>query len=194
MYPDKSAYEMHSLWISEIYDVTRASNASKSEEYWIPSFESLELHFKRTSYVGQTWRQCDKRQIVYPSLTDWGWVYIDNELKFKWDSKANMKKIEKYRKLWSSGCHCKAGKPCASLRCSCKKSGKSCGPGCSCQSNACNNKPVDPSIEALLGELGDEVEFLEIQVVTDDESSDDSDDDEWDIECGGIRIAELKES
>ena len=92
------------------------------------------------------------RITIFPDVADWGWSILDNKLVVKWDSEKNIQHIEKYRKLWTFGCHCKSSNnPCSSRNCGCNKSKKSCGPACKCN-NKCCNKPADPSINALLKE------------------------------------------
>ena len=80
-----------------------------SEQYWLPSHDSLMLHWKRCCYVLQIWKQSDLSFIKYPDITDWGWSFVnDEDLVFGWDSDANFRKVEKYRKLWTSGCKCRS--------------------------------------------------------------------------------------
>ena len=165
MNQNKTPTEITLLWLEEIRSVTRTSKKNRSEEFWLPSDDSLKLHWQRSCYVVQVWKQADKNIIRYPIITDWGWSRVENSLAFKWDSIHNIKKVEKYRKLWSSGCQCKSAKACSSKNCGCQKQNKRCGPACSCPASICNNKPLDPTISALLSELGDEAELRDVETL-----------------------------
>ena len=145
----------------------------------------MKLHWQRCCYVFQIWNQSDKTNILYPPISEWGWSYVDNKLVFKWDSKSNLKRIEKYRKLWTSGCHCMSTKPCFYKQCCCQKSRKPCGPACQC-SVACFNKPQDPSIRALLHNDDHEVDekefdMVEVDMLTDDERNEEEEDESIEI-------------
>ena len=157
----------------------------ESEAKWLPSFDSPKLHWKRCCYVVQMWQQTDPNIMDYPDVEQWGWSITDDKLTVKWDSDHNIKYVEKYRKLWSSGCDCRSiTKPCNSRTCGCKRDCKPCGPACKC-SDLCCNKPIDPSIDALMeGTVTNrEGPSVELQVVThdhltDEESAMSSDDDD----------------
>ncbi len=98
---------------------------------------------------------------------------------FKWDSKSNLQRIERYRKLWTSGCKCKsASRPCKSRACGCRKFDKPCGPACMCYQECCQNQPSDPTVDGLMRAMYPEeeniidiVELMEREdYLTDDES------------------------
>ena len=56
----------------------------------MPSDDSLKLHWLRTCYVVNIWRQADKTLAEYEPLSQWGWCYSDEgELIVKWDSEDN---------------------------------------------------------------------------------------------------------
>lgn len=157
----------------------------QSEEHWLPSDDALMLHWKRCCYVMQIWEQADVTQMVYPDITNWGWSYVDNELVFMWDSVTNVKRIEKYRKLWTNGCKCKSvSRPCKSRSCGCRKFDKPCGPACMCCQDSCQNKAADPSIQGLMNAIYPEEENIidivplmqPVQYLTDDESDSESSD------------------
>ena len=142
--------DLTSLWLEKIRQMVRKEPGCETEDYWLPSDDALKLHWKRCCYILQMWKQTDQNIITLPNITEWGWSIVDNELIVKWDSQSNLKRTDKYRKLWINGCKCKSlNKPCSSKNCGCQKNLRSCGPACKC-SNKCCNKPVDPSIEALM--------------------------------------------
>jgi len=111
----------------------------------------------------------------FPDVTEWGWIVEDNKLSIKWDSDENIKRVEKYRKLWTSGCNCRSSSnPCSNRTCGCRKSGKTCGP-CKC-CGKCENKPENPSINALMeevsSEIGNPLSDVDNDCLTDDEPCD----------------------
>ena len=110
--------------------------------------------------------------ISYPDVEMWGWCVVNNELVVKWDSESNVKHIDSYRKLWTSGCRCKRLKePCSSKLCGCRKLEKLCGPGCRCNKNCCN-RSEDASIVGLMtrSQVDNEpCDIEEDEVLTDDE-------------------------
>ena len=68
------------------------------------------------------WKQADQNIITLPNITEWEWSIVDNEFIVKWDSQSNLKRTDKYRKLWINGCKCKSlNKPCSSKNCGCQK-------------------------------------------------------------------------
>jgi hypothetical protein len=117
------------IWLEAIRNATRTCSAA--EDYWIPSDDSLKLHWFRTCYIIQIWKQADVNYMHLESLENWGWCYNDEkQLLIKWDSNENFKKIDKYRKLWTEGCHCEIKHCKRGSACSCLREGKSCGPSC----------------------------------------------------------------
>jgi hypothetical protein len=149
--PNKSEKEIVSIWLDAIRRSVMKVKGCTSEDYWVPSDNSLELHWMRTCYVKQIWLQADISAVNYPDITQWGWTFLENgSLSVKWDSDHNFRNVENYRKLWTSGCHCLLNKKiCGDRKCGCVKMLRPCGPACTCTS-ACNNKPDDPSVDALL--------------------------------------------
>ena len=167
-------------WLNQIRKFIMQTDQCGSEDFWLPSDDSLKLHFKRCCYVLQVWKQTDIGFIKYPNITDYGWAFVGEDLVFRWDSDSNFRKVEKYRKLWSSGCKCKSvTRPCNSRICRCRKSEKPCGPACTC-ADSCQNKASDPSVEGLLQAIhpdeedDNDVDVLQpvpVEYLTDDESN-----------------------
>ena len=174
---DLSEMEATSLWLDQIRGMVMKQQGCEGEDCWPPSNDALQYHWKRCCFVGQMWEQADNNFLVLPDITKWGWSVIDDNLEIKWDSDSNVKHVDKYRKLWTSGCSCKSlTKPCNSRNCGCRKSNKSCGPACKC-CDKCFNKPIDPSIEALMQESGTQsgssdahIEVVQDDCITDDAS------------------------
>jgi hypothetical protein len=172
--PDKTELEVTSLWLDQIRQAVMKEPGCESEEKWMPSFDSLQLHWKRCCYVMQMWQQADQNIITYPDVEKWGWSLVDDKLFVVWDSDQNLQNVDRYRKLWTSGCKCKSiGHPCSNKICGCKKALKTCGPACKC-SHLCCNKPVDPSIEALMQEteISPNCSPVELQVIACDHVTD----------------------
>jgi hypothetical protein len=142
--------EILNEWLSQIRYAITQTEGCQSEDFWLPSDDSLQLHWQRSCYALQIWQQADVAQIKYPDIINWGWAFDNNELMVVWDSDANFTRIEQYRKLWTQGCKCRSfNKPCNNKICGCKKDHKPCGPGCAC-SEHCKNKPIDPTINTLM--------------------------------------------
>ena len=181
---DLNEQDMLQEWLNQIRTFIMQSPECTSEQYWLPSHDSLMLHWKRCCYLLQIWKQSDLSFIKYPDITDWGWSFVDDkDLVFRWDSDANFRKVEKYRKLWTSGCKCRSiTKPCISRTCGCRKSQKPCGPSCGC-ADTCHNKASDPSIPGLLQAIrpdADDSQVAEMVPVSAQESeSDDCSEEEY---------------
>jgi hypothetical protein len=176
---DMSSEQVLKEWLEQIRASIMKTEGCQSEESWLPSDDALLFHWKRCCYVLQIWEQADRTEMIFPDLKEWGWCYVDKELVFKWDSKSNVQRIERYRKLWTSGCKCKsASRPCKSRACGCRKFDKPCGPACMCYQECCQNQPSDPTVDGLMRAMYPEeeniidiVELMEREdYLTDDES------------------------
>ena len=179
-----SEQELLQEWLDQIRTFIMQSPECTSEQYWLPSHDSLMLHWKRCCYVLQIWKQSDLSFMKYPDTTQWGWSFVEKDLVFRWDSDANFRKVEKYRKLWTSGCKCRSvTKPCNNRTCGCRKSQKPCGPACAC-ADTCHNKASDPSVEGLLQAIHPDTDDSEVvkqnlapmQALINEESDDCSED------------------
>ncbi|CAC5420144.1 unnamed protein product [Mytilus coruscus] len=116
-----------------------------SEEFYLPSFDALFLHWKRSYWVSRVWVQAYCENVQYPSLTDFGWkLEIDGQLDVIWDSPENLQKVINNIKAWTAGCNCLKS-DCNSKICGCKKINMACGPGCKCGSS-CKNKNVNSQV------------------------------------------------
>ena len=73
------------------------------------------------------------------ALTEYGWSPEQGRLSIVWEAPENIRKAKANLEFVLSGC--KTG--CSTLRCSCKKQGRHCGPGCHCSN--CSNGTDLPS-------------------------------------------------
>ncbi|CAG2186069.1 unnamed protein product [Mytilus edulis] len=138
-----SPEENHIAWISKIREALYSR--VPSEEFYLPSFDALFLHWKRSYWVSRVWIQAYRENVQYPSLTDFGWkLEIDGQLDVIWDSPENLQKVINNIKLWTAGCNCLKS-DCNSKICGCKKINMACGPGCKCGSS-CKNKNVNSQV------------------------------------------------
>ena len=164
-------------WIGKIREATMT--VMKSEEFYLPSTDSLMFHWMRGCWVAQVWEQSTLNTIVFPDLNKWGWHMKDNKLCITWDTAENMAKQNTVMKLWAKGCSCKKG---CSRRCGCKnREGKSCGPACQCKGK-CSNAPPDPNLSNIIEIIMSHEEMdslinletptLDIDLHTDSSSSD----------------------
>ena len=83
--------------------------------------------------------------------SQFGWKVADNKLAVDWDAPENVLNIHKRVDLLLRGCSCKKG--CKTKR-SCRKAGRTCGPGCACCN--CENSPVCSCSEEVDTSLEDE--------------------------------------
>lgn len=135
-----------SNWLSTIRKTLLSG--TPSEDYYLPSEDSLKLHWQRVCAVAQIWQQASKNYIVLPVFDQWGFGFNeDNEIIIKWDSELNFRRTDMLVQLWTKGCKCKAG--CISGRCGCRRDDKPCGPGCACSAE-CHNSPEDPTVTSML--------------------------------------------
>ena len=147
----------------------------------MPSNDALRYHFLRTCYVSEIWGKASQNIISYPPIIDWGWhIGADLSVNVKWDSESNLSKVDQRIKLWTKGCGCKVSM-CKYNSCSCKKEGKSCGPGCVCKAQ-CLNHPEDPSIKAMLIALNPENENEDVVYVVQNDRDDLSDAEQSEVE------------
>jgi len=81
--PASSEPDLLLEWLHQIRQFVMRAEGCTSEDFWLPSNDSLILHWKRSCYVLQIWKQTDVANIVYPIITEWGWSYVnDTDLVF----------------------------------------------------------------------------------------------------------------
>jgi hypothetical protein len=102
----------------------------------------LFLHWKRSCWVSDLWRQADKNEIIIKSISEFGWTITDGKVAITWDTEENVKVIRKRAEILLKGCKCKKG--CKNDRCKCRKENNSCTEGCECVN--CENVAALPVI------------------------------------------------
>ena len=161
--PGKSQLTNHKTRLVEIR--TASYDHGMCEEYYLPTDEALEFHFRRGCWGHKVGLQADQPIIDWPNVVSHGWqISADNELVVVWDTPANLYKIEAICKLWSRGCGC-CKSDCSRLNCSCRKKGYNCGPGCKCSHDNCTNQLSDKGpvgLQELLDKIIRDGGFVEI--------------------------------
>ena len=134
--PDTNAEEHHMQWYGNIRD--KVWERITFEEQLPPSWDALKLHWLRSIWVIDYWRQSDLNIITLLPLEWFGWVTQDSKVQVDWDSCENLQKTRDSVAFLTQGCGCKTG--CGTARCKCVKMGRLCGPGCTCSRAAeCQN-------------------------------------------------------
>ena len=108
------------------------------EEHLPPSFEALNLHWLRSLWVIDYWRQANQNTMTLLPMDWFGWVITSGQLQLEWDSPENIQRTRNSVAFLTHGCGCKTG--CRTCRCKCVKAGQHCGPGCGCSRTECQNK------------------------------------------------------
>ncbi len=116
------------------------------------STDALEFQWPRACWMSIVWHQSFMQTITWPHLHEFGWKIADDELKFVWDSHANLTRVMARLKLWSQGCSCDKSECKPSSQCGCVRSGKACGPGRKCKST-CQNQMKDKGPVGLSEQL-----------------------------------------
>ena len=68
----------HAVWLEKIR--AAIGFAAESEEYYLPSTDELELHWKRVCWVAQVWGSAGRNIIEYAPLEEYGWEFKDGVL------------------------------------------------------------------------------------------------------------------
>ena len=124
---DLSEFENHRIFVDKIRQ--SLFYRAGSEENYLPSYDALLLHWKRTCWVARVWQQCLSSCVLYPRIEDHGWEIKENRIKVIWDSDENFAKVDANIKLWTVGCECLKSM-CGTKTCGCRKRNKHCGPAC----------------------------------------------------------------
>ena len=94
----------------------------------IASDETLMLHWKRSCWVIDMWKQADQNEMYLQPITSYGWRSTDGILKIEWDTESNIKNIRECVHILTKGYKSTTG--CSTNRCSCRKNGKKCSVRC----------------------------------------------------------------
>ncbi len=65
---------MASLWLDQIRTMIMNESGCESEDFWLPSNDSLQLHWKRCCYVVQIWQQAGVNIMDFPDVYGVGMV------------------------------------------------------------------------------------------------------------------------
>ncbi len=128
--------QIHQNWLQDVRECTW--DRVQFENEMIPSIGALYRHWKRACWVIDMWHQAPKRDMTIKPLTEHGWKLSEDTLTFDRDSDANIEAVKERVAAMLRGCSCRTG--CGTLRCGCKKKGKTCGEGCECTS--CSNTHI----------------------------------------------------
>lgn len=132
--PLKSLLDNHLTFLNVIRDGHFHRISSEAE--WMPSVESLRLHWMRCCWVATVWGQAYTQKMVVPSITDYGWELKDGKADVVWDTEENIRKTTERVQSLRVGCKCSKG--CINNWCKCRKQGNSCTVCCLCKN--CINK------------------------------------------------------
>ena len=109
----------------------------KFENEMVASDDALMLHWKRSCWILNMWRQADKSKMNLNPMTSYGWMIQDGTLHIQWDTETNISTIKDRVQALTKGCKCTTG--CNTNRCSCRRNGNKCSIGCECTN--CVNIP-----------------------------------------------------
>ena len=186
--PNLTNKQQHSEWLEDIRQNTWLRTTFGNE--FLPSDDSLYLHWQRTCWVCHMWHQADQNYMILEPLANHGWEVQNEKLTIVWDSRLNIEAIRKRVSHLLSGCKCITG--CSTRRCSCLRKQAQCGEGCQCRN--CNNlcTPSDDNIQQEAE--GSELELVAVAEIHDqlEEEVDDimdmifgEEDDQHDLELEG---------
>ena len=128
-----SEQSKHHTFITELSKIIWPRTTTEDDS--IPSLSALQLHWQRSCWVLQVWRQANFGEMEVPSTATHGWQLTDGALAITWDTPESLDAIQALVESLTSGCQCKSG--CSSKRCKCFKKGRECSTGCRCRN--CKN-------------------------------------------------------
>ena len=126
--PSATHRENHLVWYNQVR--SKVWERIVYEDNLPPSFEALELHWRRSLWVSDYWRQACCNIMSLLPLEEFGWNNDGGKLTVKWESDQNIQSVRSRVAFLTHGCNCKTG--CGTKRCKCVKAEHPCGPGCSC--------------------------------------------------------------
>ena len=134
-----SSRENHLVWYNQVQ--SKVWERIVYEDNLPPSFVALELHWRRSLWVSDYWRQACCNIMSLLPLEEFGWNNDGGKLTVKWESDQNIQSVRSRVAFLTHGCNCKTG--CGTKRCKCVKAEHPCGPGCSCTKHKeCQNVPT----------------------------------------------------
>ena len=162
--PNLTTKQHHSVWLEDIRQ--NIFDRIKFENETIPSDDALYLHWQRSCWVMDMWRQADQNTVTLKPITDYGWSLIDNTLTIIWDTSENIEAVRNRVKLLLRGCKCVTG--CKTGRCSCRKSNRECAEGCQCTNCLNTFVSTTKTTEQAQDEVVEEEEVGELEIETDE--------------------------
>ena len=110
----------------------------------IPNIDALYRYWLHTCWVIHMWHQANMNTMTVLPINQYGWKLTDEGLAVDWDSKESIQAVNEKIAGPLKGCHYKTG--CKTVRCGCKKRGKSYLEGCECTD--CANSTQNASASA----------------------------------------------
>ena len=107
----------------------------------IPTDSALKLHWSRSCWVIDMWRQAPTNSYTLQPLNGHRWTTENNSLSIVWDVPENVSKVCERVAVLFQGCSCKTG--CKTRRCKCVQKSSKCLAGCKCLN--CANLTLTPS-------------------------------------------------
>ena len=167
--PQLTANEQHCKWLDNIRQIIWYR--TKFENEMMASNEALLLHWKRSCFILNMWKQADKSTMSLMPIINYGWKIKDDTLTIEWDTEKNIQSIRDRILILTKGCKCASG--CATKRCGCKKKSRYCSAGCECTNCTNIHQTVEPKLVAVSmdnemkdvcldenNELSNEVDFI----------------------------------
>ena len=124
--PQLTANEQHCKWLDNIRQTIWYR--TKFENEIMASNEALLLHWKRSCFILDMWKQADNSTMSLMPIINYGWKIQDDTLTIEWDMEKNIQSIRDRILILTKGCKCASG--CATKRCGCKKKSQYCSAGC----------------------------------------------------------------
>ena len=135
--PSITAEEHHKLWYMGIR--SKIWERITFEDQLPPNMDALKLHWLRTLWVIDYWRQAHLNTLVLLPMEWFGWSIEGSDIHVEWDSPQNLQQTRNSVAFLTHGCACKTG--CSTGKCKCVKTRRLCGPGCACSKGSeCQNK------------------------------------------------------
>ena len=133
-----SLLDVHYKWLEDIRQAIWDRISTESD--MLPSGDALQRHWMRSWWILDMWGQASQNTLQLEDMFSYGWKLVDGKLAIDWDSAQNITRIQQRVTMLTKGCKCKTG--CGSSRCGCRKKGRNCLEGCSCQH--CTNLSSPP--------------------------------------------------
>ncbi len=178
----------HKLWLNAIRSTVWERIEFENE--LPPSWEVCGDTGLRSCWVSNMLSQASCNQYSLLDITKFGWKMSGNTLEIDWDDDDNVQQIKEHVILLLQGCSYKKG--CSTYLCSCRKTGKVCGPGCSC----CNCQTPVPLLRTKQSNEFQQDQMLRKQYLDellDDDFGNDSSSEDEDMDLEDHELQQLDE-